>query len=432
SSLPSVAAGRLTQPGLPRGEALSVNSLYVSTTRPSTSSTSTGGQLPSAAERGPRPISSQGSVSRASAPPREPAGGPTVHYYWGVPFCPRGVDPDEYTQVILGHMEVYEKSLKQAQRGLLRKAEWGEAVLPQLFSLFKHVFRRGLRLRSKNVCEATDTLSVEAEEDEEDQKDEEEEREGKEEEEEETKKEGEEGQAATDDCETEGNVPVSGRDVGRQHVRKERIEEDEGDPDVEEIKDPGLQRLTSPELQPAALLHNHKAKVDCPICQGSYSVTEIERHAAYCDGEVAVVEERRPEKYFKSSFMFRRNQEKCYICQKYVPLRDYSRHTELCIQRQASKTAFQFGHICSVFFNEPRFLVSMFTFRDVIDLRDDDDDDDDDEEEEEERGGGSSSVSSLRINNSPIRAFTPISEATGCLIDFKKQQRAKTLRQRRR
>uniref|UniRef100_A0A8C2X6K2 BRCA1-A complex subunit RAP80 n=1 Tax=Cyclopterus lumpus TaxID=8103 RepID=A0A8C2X6K2_CYCLU len=99
--------------------------------RPSTSSTSTGGQLPSAAERGPRPISSQGSVSRASAPPREPAGGPTVHYYWGVPFCPRGVDPDEYTQVILGHMEVYEKSLKQAQRGLLRKAEWGEAVLPQ-------------------------------------------------------------------------------------------------------------------------------------------------------------------------------------------------------------------------------------------------------------------------------------------------------------
>uniref|UniRef100_A0A8C2Z1C4 RAP80 N-terminal domain-containing protein n=1 Tax=Cyclopterus lumpus TaxID=8103 RepID=A0A8C2Z1C4_CYCLU len=87
--------------------------------------------LPSAAERGPRPISSQGSVSRASAPPREPAGGPTVHYYWGVPFCPRGVDPDEYTQVILGHMEVYEKSLKQAQRGLLRKAEWGEAVLPQ-------------------------------------------------------------------------------------------------------------------------------------------------------------------------------------------------------------------------------------------------------------------------------------------------------------
>lgn len=92
----------------------------------------------------------------------ECAGSSTVHYYWGVPFCPRGLDPDSYTrvkickmqgasviiqvhlftekflvplfsvfQVILAQMEVYEKSLKQAQRGLLRKAEWGEAILPQ-------------------------------------------------------------------------------------------------------------------------------------------------------------------------------------------------------------------------------------------------------------------------------------------------------------
>ena len=34
-------------------------------------------------------------------------------------------------QVIMAQMEVYEKSLKQAQRFLLRKAEWGGAVLPQ-------------------------------------------------------------------------------------------------------------------------------------------------------------------------------------------------------------------------------------------------------------------------------------------------------------
>lgn len=35
------------------------------------------------------------------------------------------------SQVILAQMDVYEKSLKQAQRCLLRKAEWGEAILPQ-------------------------------------------------------------------------------------------------------------------------------------------------------------------------------------------------------------------------------------------------------------------------------------------------------------
>ncbi|KAJ0004069.1 hypothetical protein NQD34_010283 [Periophthalmus magnuspinnatus] len=55
----------------------------------------------------------------------------TVHYYWGVPFCPRGLDPNHYTKVIVAQMEVYEKSLKQAQRGLLNKLEWGEPVLPQ-------------------------------------------------------------------------------------------------------------------------------------------------------------------------------------------------------------------------------------------------------------------------------------------------------------
>lgn len=86
-----------------------------------------------------------------------------MHYYWGVPFCPRGLHPDSYTQVkircriqpacavvrvhlfilffppsfppvfqvILAQMEVYEKSLKRAQRRLLRKAEWGEAIVPQ-------------------------------------------------------------------------------------------------------------------------------------------------------------------------------------------------------------------------------------------------------------------------------------------------------------
>ncbi|XP_073680453.1 uncharacterized protein uimc1 [Garra rufa] len=54
----------------------------------------------------------------------------TVSYYWGVPFCPMGQNPDEYTRVILCQMEVYEKSLKEAQRELLRKADWGKPVCP--------------------------------------------------------------------------------------------------------------------------------------------------------------------------------------------------------------------------------------------------------------------------------------------------------------
>lgn len=63
--------------------------------RPS-SSTSTGQQQRSTTER--LPISRQGMVSGTGDPA---ACGSTVHYYWGVPFCPRGLDPDSYTQVCL-------------------------------------------------------------------------------------------------------------------------------------------------------------------------------------------------------------------------------------------------------------------------------------------------------------------------------------------
>ncbi len=52
----------------------------------------------------------------------------TISYYWGVPFCPVGQNPDEYTRVIMSQMEVYEKSLKEAQRELLHKADWGQPV----------------------------------------------------------------------------------------------------------------------------------------------------------------------------------------------------------------------------------------------------------------------------------------------------------------
>ncbi|KAF5891357.1 AT-rich interactive domain-containing protein 5B-like, partial [Clarias magur] len=53
-----------------------------------------------------------------------------VSYYWGVPFCPKGLSPDDYTRVILTQLEVYEKSLKEARRQLLRKADWGLPMIP--------------------------------------------------------------------------------------------------------------------------------------------------------------------------------------------------------------------------------------------------------------------------------------------------------------
>ena len=46
---------------------------------------------------GPGP--SQEPPGRAPSLPAGPRGEPLVHYYWGVPFCPQGLDPDGYTQV---------------------------------------------------------------------------------------------------------------------------------------------------------------------------------------------------------------------------------------------------------------------------------------------------------------------------------------------
>ncbi|KAK5918352.1 hypothetical protein CgunFtcFv8_003125 [Champsocephalus gunnari] len=469
--------------------------------RPSTSPTSSGRQQLVATERRLQPISS------------EPAEGPTVSYYWGVPFCPRGLDPDKYTQVIMAQMEVYEKSLKQAQRFLLRKAEWGGAVLPQPEkspspesapeSPPQLVQRRsGLRLKGKKVFEEDDFCPAEAEEADEEKQEEEGESKEEEKQEKKAKKAEEGGHVDTDeDCEVcpetqlSGNdddstqdlmmgtsagvaseckisperpevevilqvdspaeaerqeemeveapvdkktiVPVSSSDVGGRHEKRT----EELDPDVEEIKYRVLQRSSSPELEP-------EDRVDCPICQSSFPLTQIERHAAYCDGEEGA---RKPEKdCFQVSLKPRRKrprlaeassaetgepsntsikiQEKCYICQKAVPLRDYSRHTELCIQRQSSNcqsNAAKGNLLSALEKTESRDSEavpsgSKLPQREVIDLRDDDD--------EEEEGD---SVSVLRISNSPIRSFTPISEATGCLIDFKKQYRGKKPRQRR-
>ena len=54
------------------------------------------------------------------------------------------------------------------------------------------------------------------------------------------------------------------------------------------------QRPTPPEVEPGAIAPSPEACVDCPLCQGSFPVARIEWHAAYCDGEVAVLEEREP------------------------------------------------------------------------------------------------------------------------------------------
>ncbi|XP_056910188.1 uncharacterized protein uimc1 isoform X1 [Takifugu flavidus] len=426
----------------------------------------------------------------------ECAGSSTVHYYWGVPFCPRGLDPDSYTRVILAQMEVYEKSLKQAQRGLPRKAEWGEAILPQPETSPQSTHqssadspqddfsrRRVLRLRSKKPCEAGDTNAEggegggnegEAEYEPPEKRDEE-----------------DGGLMDTDDCrvcpETQlsdmhddrtqdvivvadaaAQLPSKSPDLldvdmilqddstaADEQLKEADIdallesssEEDvldrgktEEDVEMDDLGDGALRRATSPEPDLPVTCQAREPGVNCPMCQRSYPMTEIEVHAAYCDGEETTQDRPEPD-FHQASLKPRRkrarkeeeelaescstvsNREKCYICQAVVPLRDYGKHTELCIQQSKTENLLSALDKTESRDSEARPSGSKLQPGYVIDLLNDDDDDDVAEEADER---------AVRISNSPIRSFTPISEATDCLIDFRKQQRSRKLNRRRR
>jgi len=92
------------------------------------------------------------------------------------------------------------------------------------------------------------------------------------------------------------NVPGCSSAAGGQTVSEdEKVKEDRRHPDVEEVKDRSFPRSASPDLEAAVVPRSPESSVDCPICQTSFPAAEIEMHAAYCDGEVAVLSERRPE-----------------------------------------------------------------------------------------------------------------------------------------
>ncbi|XP_029942487.1 BRCA1-A complex subunit RAP80 isoform X2 [Salarias fasciatus] len=229
-----------------------------------------------------------------------------IHYYWGVPFCPAGLDPDVYTQVILAQLEVQEKCLKQAQRRLLIKAPWGAPVLPRLQERVSpeppQPAASRLRVRSGQQPDGGRSL-----------------------EEDEAGGDGGDSQVETD-CEVCPETQLSGvsipelamdtedqdKPVGSSpelHLvsrgdsaageggRLEEVEE-RGGPEVEEVEERGgpeveeVEERGGPEVEEVEELEAEEAvspvsrpAVDCPLCRRPFATDRIELHAAYCDGE---------------------------------------------------------------------------------------------------------------------------------------------------
>ncbi|XP_077597354.1 uncharacterized protein uimc1 isoform X2 [Stigmatopora nigra] len=294
---------------------------------------------------------------------------PVVHYYWGVPFCPRGLDPDAYTQVIVTQFDVYAKCLKEAQKSLLKKAPWGDPILPLSEKSSEVPQRSGLRRKKRKLgSQEMDGFPGEMEnkmmEEQEDEEEEEEEQNGN------PPKTGD--QTDTDDSlicpETQFNedvhtqiftpkspeCPQTSKRTHESDVKKLWDEEHKmdvstnGENQANHLEEEGAFEECGPPEQETATV--------CPICQGSFSIQEIEEHAAFCYNEAEPEDDggladeacskvsskprkkrRRKAKEEGNASFSGKILEKCYVCQKAVARRDYGAHTELCIQRRTTK-----------------------------------------------------------------------------------------------
>ncbi|KFO81465.1 BRCA1-A complex subunit RAP80, partial [Cuculus canorus] len=327
----------------------------------------------------------------------------TVHYYWGIPFCPKGVDPNQYTKVILCQLEVYQKSLKQAQRQLLHKKEFGNPVVPSS-SLSQDELGKGELIgRENGVADDTEDGDADGQKESESNawllpsKRKEAESPGHSMEEEKNSASDDEPTTSycqasqvlpTEDAREDGEpmqiaqsisvlTPLGSKrspDIVTENSAEEEISvcpetqpspleavETEGEELCSGSRDAPMQAGgdedaggTVSECSPADLLAaaDH---VSCPLCDQGFPAAEIELHAMYCNGIVGeeaggdspVLTRRQRQARSKAasgesgptSLGFDKC-EKCYLCKSLVPLLQYQRHVDSCLQaaRQAQGT----------------------------------------------------------------------------------------------
>ncbi|XP_005282325.2 BRCA1-A complex subunit RAP80 isoform X1 [Chrysemys picta bellii] len=325
----------------------------------------------------------------------------TVHYYWGIPFCPKGVDPNQYTQVILCQLEVYQKSLKQAQRQLLQKKEFGDPVVPCSSPLSQNEHGKGERISRENgVPDDTEDgrkepesaawlLATKNREPEQNPGQNLEEEKNSTSEEEPTTSYCQGPTCATDQTPAKASQALFAEDMPEDGepmqitqsisaltpfgskrspdiVTESPAEEEitvcpETQPNPSEAIEPEREELRSAskdaplqaggdeeagntvsECSPSA-----DDSVSCPLCDRGFPATEIELHAMCCNGiggqdaneGVPALTQRRRETRSRAG----RGRdvptpaaldkcEKCYLCKALVPLAEYPRHVDGCLQ----------------------------------------------------------------------------------------------------
>ncbi|XP_058402601.1 BRCA1-A complex subunit RAP80 isoform X5 [Diceros bicornis minor] len=201
-------------------------------------------------------------------------------------------------------------------------------------------------------------------------------------------------------------------------------------------------------------------RVSCPVCGRGFPRTKIEQHAMYCNGlmgQDTVLTRRQKEAKNKSksdsgtaaqTFLDIDKNEKCYLCKSLVPLREYQCHVESCLQLARGDQGDgpeESGRVCSAVEGKQRRRLRNPKEKGcsegrLLSLLEQSEHKTADAEMKtkssqigacrmpspgmEEAGCSRempSSLAHLDLNESPMKSFVSISEATDCLVDFKKQ-----------
>ncbi|XP_040301969.1 BRCA1-A complex subunit RAP80 isoform X1 [Herpailurus yagouaroundi] len=432
--------------------------------------------------------------------------GGTVHYFWGIPFCPAGVDPNQYTKVILCQLEVYQKSLKMAQSQLFKKKGFGEPVLPRPPSLIQNECGQGDQASEKNEDISEDMGDEDKEERQESRasvwhsktKDFQESpiKSLKEKlllEEEPTTSHGQSSQGLfVEETSEEGNSVPASQSIAALTSKRSSVlmpessaeeitvcpetqlsssetfdlekEVSSGSREIlDEVRiimaDKEVDNRENAEKEIAISTVSSSTQVSCPLCDQDFPPTKIERHAMYCNGigPSTVLTRRQKEANSKSksdsettaqtSLDIDKN-EKCYLCKSLVPFREYQSHVESCLQLARGDQGDgpeESGRICSAMEEKWRQRLrnpkekkrSEGRLLSLLEQSEQKTADAEIKTKSKETGGlrvpslgmeeagcsreMQSSPAHLDLNESPIKSFVSISEATDCLVDFKKQ-----------
>ncbi|KAM8799025.1 BRCA1-A complex subunit RAP80 [Eudromia elegans] len=414
----------------------------------------------------------------------------TVHYYWGIPFCPKGVDPNQYTKVILCQLEVYQKSLKQAQRQLLHKKEFGNPVVPSSSSLSQNELGKGDQISRENgVADDAEDGDPEVQKESESitwllpskrREAEDSPRQNMEEE----KNSASDDEPTTSYCQASQvmaavDVPEDGEpmqitqsisvltslgsrrspDIATENSAEEEVSvcpetqpspSEDIEPEREELcldnKDAPMQAggdenasRTVCEGSPAAA-----DRVSCPLCDQGFPATEIELHAMYCNGIVGeepgedtpVLTRRQREARSRAvgsesgpASSGTDKCEKCYLCKSLVPLLQYQRHVDNCLQaarqaqgtrrpRSAKDVGRHEGRLLSMLELSESRSAGADAGTPLSGLRDQQSPPAFSGRAEDEAGDSPSSLPHVPLSVSPARPCISVAEAAGCLVDL--------------